>query len=114
MGDRLTFAIDVPAHLDDHEFPPMMLITLVENAIKHGIQPSPAGGCILVQARSTAHGLRVEVADTGVGFPQVSYGRGVGLANIRARLTALFGNEAALSLRTNEPVGVVACIAVPH
>jgi sensor histidine kinase YesM len=114
MGERLTFAIDVPAHLDDREFPPMMLITLVENAIKHGIEPSPAGGRILVQARGAARGLQVEVSDTGVGFPKASSGKGVGLANIRARLAALFGNEAALSLRTNDPAGVVACIAVPR
>jgi LytS/YehU family sensor histidine kinase len=113
MGDRLSFAIDVPAHLDDHEFPPMMLITLVENAIKHGIEPSPAGGRILVQARGDAPGLRVEVSDTGVGFPDAGCGTGVGLANIRARLAALFGGEAGLSLRANEPAGVVASIAVP-
>ena len=113
MGERLSFAIEVPSHLEDHEFPPMMLITLVENAIKHGIEPLPAGGSILVQARGDAPGLRVEVSDTGVGFSNVGCGTGVGLANIRARLAALFGGEADLSLRTNDPVGVVACIAVP-
>jgi signal transduction histidine kinase len=112
MGARLRFAVDVPADLADHAFPPMMLITLVENAVKHGIHPSPDGGTVRVQARGHGARLIVEVADTGAGFTG-SFGKGVGLANIRARLTALFGEAAELSLHGNEPSGVVASIAVP-
>jgi sensor histidine kinase YesM len=112
MGERLHFTIDVPAELCEHAFPPMMVITLVENAIKHGIHNSPSGGTIAVRAHCRGQRLTVEVADTGVGF-RGSSGKGVGLANIRARLGALFGDRAELSLRANEPSGVVAAIDVP-
>jgi signal transduction histidine kinase len=112
MGERLHFAIDVPAELREHAFPPMMVITLVENAIKHGIHKSASGGAIVVRARRRGQRLRVEVADTGGGFRGNS-GKGVGLANIRARLSALFGERGELSLCANEPSGVVAAIDVP-
>lgn len=112
MGERLRFAVDIPAELQEHAFPPMMVITLVENAIKHGIHRSARGGAIVVRARSDARSLTVEVADTGIGFRGRS-GKGTGLANIRARLGALFGERAQLSLYANEPSGVVAAIAVP-
>jgi sensor histidine kinase YesM len=112
MGERLHFAIDVPTELRDHEFPPMMVITLVENAIKHGIHNLPGGGAIAVRARRRGQRLTVEVADTGGGFRGNS-GKGVGLANIRARLSALFGEGGELSLCANEPSGVVAAIDVP-
>jgi LytS/YehU family sensor histidine kinase len=113
MGRRLQFAIDVPAHLRDCTFPPMMLITLVENAVKHGIHPSPRGGTVRVHARSDRDRLVVEVIDTGVGFSGQG-GKGVGLANIRARLTALYGVAGELSLEAHEPSGVLASIAVPR
>jgi sensor histidine kinase YesM len=112
MGERLQFDVDVAAGLRDHPFPPMMVITLVENAIKHGVDRSPSGGTIVVRAHRNGGHLTVEVADTGVGFRGNS-GKGVGLANIRARLHALFGDRAELSLCANEPSGVVAAIAIP-
>ena len=112
MGDRLHFNFEIPIELSNHGFPPMMVITLVENAVKHGIQNSPAGGDVAVRARRDDKRLIVEVADTGVGFRGTS-GKGVGLANIRARLNAVFGDRAELSLWANEPSGVVAAIAVP-
>jgi sensor histidine kinase YesM len=112
MGERLQFDVDVAAGLRDLPFPPMMVITLVENAIKHGIDRSPSGGTIVVRAHRNGERLTVEVADTGVGFRGNS-GKGVGLANIRARLHALFGGRAELSLCANEPSGVVAAIAIP-
>ncbi len=112
MGERLQFEVDIPAELREHTFPPMMLITLVENAIKHGIHCSPSGGVVIVRAHRNGDRLTVEVADTGVGFRRNS-GKGVGLANIRARLAALFGDRGELSLCANEPSGVVAAIAVP-
>jgi signal transduction histidine kinase len=112
MGERLRFVVDVPLTLREHTFPAMMVITLVENAIKHGIHKSPGGGDVVVRARLNGKHLIVEVADTGVGF-RASSGKGVGLANIRARLNAVFGDRAELSLCANEPSGVVAAIAVP-
>jgi LytS/YehU family sensor histidine kinase len=112
MGERLQFEVDVPVGLREQAFPPMMVITLVENAIKHGIQRSPKGGTIVVTAHRSGERLTVEVVDSGVGFSGSS-GKGIGLANIRARLSALFGDRAELSLCANEPSGVVAAIAIP-
>src|SRR5262249_35461127 len=62
MGERLLFSLDIPPKLHEHAFPPMMVITLVENAIKHGIHASPSGGEIVVRARLDSERLTVEVA----------------------------------------------------
>ena len=113
MGRRLAYAIDVDAALRGARLPPLMLLTLVENAIKHGLTPVAAGGRIDVRARVGAGRLRVEVADTGGGFTR-SGGAGAGLANIRARLAAQFGQHASLTLAMNSPSGVVATIAMPY
>jgi len=115
MGDRLQFAIDVAPSLRGEPFPPMMLLTLVENAIKHGLTPSPHGGAIGVRAERSGDGFVVRVADTGVGFGVAAAGgTGVGLANTRARLAALYGDAASLSLAPNTPSGVVATLEVPQ
>jgi len=112
MGQRLAFSIDIPGQLLGHAVPPMMLLTLTENAIKHGLNPSPEGGLIRIVARSDGHRLTVSVADTGVGFAPGS-GAGTGLANIRARLAAQFGDTASLALEHNDLGGVTATIALP-
>ena len=112
MGERLRFEVDVSEGLRAHVFPPMMLITLVENAVKHGIHCSREGGTIHIRAARDSERVAIEVVDTGVGFQRTS-GTGVGLANIRARLIALFGDRARLFLCANEPSGVVATIEVP-
>jgi len=112
MGSRLTFSIDIPAALLPHLVPPMMLLTLAENAIKHGLNPSPGGGLIRMMACADSDRLLLSVADTGVGFGPGS-GAGTGLANIRARLAAQFGDRAVLTLHNNELGGVTATIALP-
>lgn len=112
MGSRLTVRTDVPGALEDHAFPPMMLVTLVENAIRHGLTPLPEGGEVRVSARRVDGRLRVAVADTGAGLAESS-GSGVGLANIRARLSTLYDGNARLLLAANAPHGVVATIEVP-
>jgi signal transduction histidine kinase len=112
MGARLEVAIDVPAALLEARIPSMMLATLVENAIKHGIAPQPEGGTIRVSAVRNGDCLMLTVADTGRGFAAAS-GTGVGLANSRARLSALYGSRAALKLEANSPRGVVAVITLP-
>jgi hypothetical protein len=112
MGARLEVSIDVPASLLEARIPSMMLATLVENAIKHGIAPQPEGGLIEVKAARSADVLTLTVADTGRGFAAAS-GTGVGLANIRARLSALYDSRAALKLEANSPRGVVAVITLP-
>lgn len=113
MGQRLAFGVDVDDALRGARLPPLMLLTLVENAIKHGLTPVPAGGRIDIRARIESGHLRVEVADTGGGFTK-SGGAGAGLANIRARLAAQFGTDANLTLTMNSPCGVVATIALPY
>lgn len=113
MGKRLAFSVDVPPPLRDLPFPPMMLMTLVENAIKHGIDPMQQGGEILVgAARDADNALIVSVADNGQGLATWS-NTGIGLQNIRERLHALFGRQAKLVLEENAPRGVVAKIRIP-
>jgi len=93
-------------------FPPLALSTLTENAIKHGLNPLPEGGSIHIAARVEDLKLKVEVADTGAGLRQTS-GSGAGLANLRARLAALYGQTASLHIAANAPRGIRATIAVP-
>jgi signal transduction histidine kinase len=115
MEDRLQFAIVVPQGLASAQFPPMMLQSLVENAIKHGLEPKAEGGSLTISA-DIAHGaLRVTVADTGLGFGAAgTAGTGVGLANVRERLAALYGGTAKVSVQSNTPTGTIAVIEVPY
>jgi signal transduction histidine kinase len=112
MGSRLDFAIEVPEALECRAFPPMMLISLVENAIKHGVDPCCECGTITIRAEEADGRLRVSVTDTGEGV-KPKQGGGVGLTNIRERLKALYGSAARLVLEENAPRGVVASIEVP-
>ncbi len=112
MGERLRFRLDVPSELGALPFPPLALSTLTENAIKHGLNPLREGGSIEIAARVEDRCLKVQVADTGAGLTQSS-GTGAGLANLRARLAALYGETATLSIAANVPRGIRATIAVP-
>jgi len=112
MGERLRFRLDVPNDLGALPFPPLALSTLTENAVKHGLNPLPEGGSIEIAARVENLQLKVEVADTGAGLRQTS-GSGAGLANLRARLAALYGETASLDIEANVPRGIRATIAVP-
>ncbi len=112
MGDRLEFAADIPPPLRDAALPPMMLSTLVENSIKHGLAPLRGGGHVTIAADADGGTLRVRVVDTGRGLSE-SAGSGVGLANIQTRLAALYGAEGALSLEPNDQGGVTAILELP-
>lgn len=114
MGSRLDYTIDAPIQNLSLAFPAMLLITLVENAIKHGLNPSADGGCIDIKLFDLPDSVAVEVRDNGVGF-QVgagTAGSGIGIANIRSRLAALYGTHASLVLQQNEPAGVIARVEI--
>jgi signal transduction histidine kinase len=115
MEERLATRIEVPDGLLSAEFPPMMIQSLVENAIKHGLEPKPEGGELLIKAEIVHGKLNVTVADTGLGFGKAATaGTGVGLANIRERLSLLYGGAATLTVSENPPGGTLVSIAVPY
>ncbi len=113
MEERLAFAILAPDGLLSAEFPSMMLQTLIENCIKHGLEPKPEGGRIDLTAEVARGKLRVQVSDTGAGLAGARRD-GVGLANIRERLALLYGNAALLSVVPNPLGGTLAIIEVPY
>ncbi len=114
MGERLSFGIDAPPELLSTHLPTLVLPTLVENAIKHGLAPLPEGGRIEIRAgHAEGGGVSIEVVDNGQGFGTASGGAGVGLANTRARLAARFGDAASLELEAAQPRGVVARVRLP-
>jgi signal transduction histidine kinase len=134
MGPRLQFSLDLPADLADLPVPPLLLQPLVENSIKHGLEPQVAGGRIEVSARRDGALLRLEVRDSGVGLaaddpagqlaPAASaapttavtsapFGGGFGLTQIRERLAGLYPGEAGLTLSRIEQGGACATIHLP-
>jgi LytS/YehU family sensor histidine kinase len=113
MPDRLAFEVQADPSLAAERFPSMSLLTLVENAVRHGIDPSENGGRIVVTAERAADGtLRVAVSDTGMGLNPLAQ-PGTGLNNLRARLAAFFGPRAELVLEDQVPHGLRAEIRVP-
>jgi len=113
MGDRLHYKIDLPKNLKAISFPPMLIQPLVENAIKHGLEPKVDGGDILISGEEKNGILRIEVVDTGGGFKE-GKNFGMGLSNIRERLQSIYGNSGRLILEENQPNGLKATIEVPH
>ncbi|MBV9890249.1 MAG: histidine kinase, partial [Rhizobacter sp.] len=115
MEDRLQASVEVPNGLLSAEFPPMMIQSLVENAIKHGLEPKADGGTLRVAAEIVDGRLAVTVADTGLGFGLAdTAGTGVGLANIRERLKLLYGDRASVVVADNEPSGTIVTLIVPY
>jgi LytS/YehU family sensor histidine kinase len=113
MGRQLAFAIEVDPALQEVEFPPMLLVTLVENAIKHGLEPM-GGGRVEVHAQRRRGMLEAIVLDDGAGFgATATSGTGVGLANVRRRLAARYQDRARLALEAREPRGARVSIVIP-
>jgi sensor histidine kinase YesM len=122
MGPRLTYRLELPADLETTAVPPMMLQPLVENAIKHGLEPKVGPGSIEVVARATAAGIEIRIDDSGLGLPEedehepsarpasTSYG----LRHVRDRLQAIYGPAARLSLERRHPTGVSALVFIPN
>jgi LytS/YehU family sensor histidine kinase len=112
MGERLSYRIDVPSDLAECEVPAMLLQPIVENAIKHGIEPLMQGGMIRIAATRSERQLTVEVRDNGVGFvanPKES----IGLGAIRERLAVQFGDDAGLDISRTEDGWTRVAIRIP-
>ena len=112
MGDRLRYTLDMPDDLAVHGVPPLLLQPLVENAIRHGVEPAVAGGEVVVRARREGNRLRITVQDTGVGFdgpPQA----GFGLTQVRERLATAFGGQARLDCTSASGRGTQLTITLP-
>jgi signal transduction histidine kinase len=124
MGPRLSYRLELPPALERTEVPPMLLQPLVENAIKHGLEPKVGHGRIEVVARALPAGIEIRICDSGLGLPaddgdgppgpsdrpaNASYG----LQHVRDRLRVLYGPAARLSLERREPTGVCAVVVIP-
>ncbi|MFH2092239.1 MAG: histidine kinase [Pseudomonadota bacterium] len=112
MGKRLAYELDIPENVRDIQIPPMILQPLVENAIKHGLEPKIEGGAIKIRASRTESMLTLEVSDTGMGIKEKS-ATGVGTGNIRKRLAFLFDGRASLNFEDLAPSGLKAIVEIP-
>jgi two-component sensor histidine kinase len=112
LGTRLVYQIKVDPSLHELLLPPLLLQPLVENAIKHGIEPAVNGGEIRIDAATEGEDLVLRVTDTGRGLADAAP-EGVGLSNVRARLATLYGTRGGLSLYTHSSRGVIAELRLP-
>jgi len=99
FGERLTYELDCPSALRSSSMPPLMLMSLVENAVQHGVEPMPGAVRVRLQAQALDDALRIVVSDDGAGASASALGSGVGLRNLRARLQAQFNGAASFTLR---------------
>jgi len=113
MGDRLRYRVEIPDQIKDIPFPPMLIQPLVENSIKHGLEPKIEGGELCIRGENKGDIIRLEIIDTGMGFNE-GENTGVGLSNVRERLQSLYGDKGRLILEENRPFGVKAILEIPH
>ena len=113
MGERLQVRFDLPADLADMPIPPMLLQPLVENSIKHGLEPKIEGGEVTLSVKRVGGGIAITIADTGLGF-QDSKSNGIGLKNVSERVKQLYGNAGSLSIEDNQPCGTRITILIPE
>jgi sensor histidine kinase YesM len=113
MQERLSYQIECPPELSHVSFPSMMIQTLVENAIKHGLEPKTDGGHIRIVARQGEAEIQVEVSDNGIGF-DLHADDGIGLSNIRERLKVLYGLKASLVIEVPETGGAKLTLHIPE
>ena len=114
FGDRLRWHIAASVEASASAFPPMLLQPLVENAVRHGIEPKVGGGQIGIFAQIDNGTLRIKVSDNGMGLAPDAESAGVGLSNVRARLETLYGGAGKLTLRGNDDGGVTATLTLPR
>lgn len=121
MGSRLTYRLELPATLEQLAVPSMLLQPLVENAIKHGIEPKVGAGSVQVLAQQTDGHVEISVVDTGLGLqpghadmrPDSDSSGSYGLFHVRERLQAIYGATASLKLTSHSPTGVCARVRIP-
>jgi len=113
IPDRLQFSVEVDPAAHALRCPPMTLLTLVENAVRHGIDPSEEGGCIAISVQRHGDRCRVQVCDTGVGLGQPGNGLGTGLATLQERLALAFAGDAKLCVQAQPSQGVCAELDFP-
>jgi signal transduction histidine kinase len=113
MPDRLSFSLHIDEAAKRLQCPPMTLLTLVENAVRHGIDPGEEGGAIEVQVRLLSGRCCIRVMDTGVGLKPGGNGLGTGLSTLQERLQLAFNGDATLRLTEVEPHGVSAELDFP-
>lgn len=113
MPDRLRFALHIDESALALRCPPTTLMTLVENAVRHGVDPSEEGGSIDVEVKREGDRCRIRVRDSGVGLPRLDRGPGTGLSSLRERLQLMFDGEAELRVSALEPRGVCAEVRLP-
>lgn len=109
FGERLRYRLDCPADLADMPVPPLLLMTLVENAVKHGVERKPGPVSVTLDARRAGAAVAITVGDDGAGIGGAVLGSGVGLRNLRQRLAALYGDAASFDLRRT-PAGVTEAV----
>lgn len=112
IGDRLQFDIDLPDDVHNATMPPMLLQPLIENAIRHGLEPKVEGGSIILKAERSGERLRISVIDTGLGFG-TKPSNGIGLKNVRERIEKLYGNAGGVSIEENQPSGTRVVLTIP-
>lgn len=113
FGQRLQFRLDIADALRPLPMPPLMLMTLVENAVRHGVEPSPGNVQIEISATTTESHLQLRVCDDGAGLQDKVLGSGVGLRNLRERLGAMYGQQASFTLQTLQNGAIEATLSLP-
>jgi sensor histidine kinase YesM len=113
MPDRLQYKLHVDESALSLRCPPTTLLTLVENAVRHGIDPSEEGGTIEIAVQRRGDRCVIRVSDSGVGLGQTEQGLGTGLSTLRERLQLMFGGDAQLRVTAQRPGGVCAEVEVP-
>jgi LytS/YehU family sensor histidine kinase len=109
FGERLRYRLDCPEVLAGMPVPPLLLMTLVENAVKHGVERKPGPVCVTLDAQRAGEAVTIVVGDDGAGLGDTVIGSGVGLRNLRQRIAALYGDAAGFDLRRT-PAGVTEAV----
>lgn len=113
MGDRLCYSIDVSDDILGKKLPPLLIQPLVENAIKHGLEPKLEGGSLTIMGGIFGNVVRIAISDSGRGITENTTGNGVGLENVRKRIGMYSESKGKLTLEENNPCGIRAMIEVP-